>query len=513
MPIDETLNVTASYTTPRGTNISRQSETLTIKDTSHNVVVITINKHWRTTAESSYYGGLYIKPTLNIYDEIMARGGFVSGKKYLFVVESDVVLVADNVNVGGIYGDSRVPYGYDISVDLWGLALGRGGYGADFSAQDNQVNRKVINGFAGGPAVTSVQDLWINVWGGLAGGGGGGGNSGYYWNDDSYYKTSIKEWWYVGPKFPIDSGAGAPFGLRSEPNITFGSLEILTHQNKEFMFDFDDVPGNIVNYLNNDNMLANRWIGINASPKEAYLWGYTNRNLDRVININRYFTHPTRWFIDNQAAAIAANWYNAYDYMRKYDEDTAIGVPKVWLMDSGLYRPSQGGRVPAVGYAGLFRGASAASIGRNQVSYSNWTSSFLCSSQAFIDARKNNIRGSRGGDLGKPGEDGPMPMAITSHVGTLGGGNAGFESMDGIQGRNHYRNTANTNTVIQVGGGSGGWNGNNFAGRVSINQQSGGALGGDEVLNKYDPAGNFDWNARGGSNYGKTFKGVYYLRG
>ena len=85
MPINETIVLVASFTTDGGKTLSKRVSDVTIIDTSNNELTISIGRNWKTTAASSYYGGFYIKPTLDLMEAINSTyGGIDLSKTYVF---------------------------------------------------------------------------------------------------------------------------------------------------------------------------------------------------------------------------------------------------------------------------------------------------------------------------------------------------------------------------------------------------------------------------------------------
>ena len=515
MAINETITATASLTTSGGKNLSLRGNTLIIIDTSNNDVIIDITRDWKTSAASSAYGGLYIKPTLHIYEEIMSRfGGYDNSKRYIFVIAADVVLVADNINVGAVHKDTRLKNN-DVYIINNGLILGRGGYGADIAYQECKKSKRVY-GVNGGPATYSTPEgsgrLYIDNYGGIAGGGGGGGTSGYWSNsDDEYYSTSIREYYHIGPKNPGDSGSGAPFGLRSQSDYTCGSIDILDYQNKNqlrngnpFIYDFSNAPTNYIQRANGDNQPAWDYLNLEVNPKDMKFVAYANYNLNRLETRDEAFPFPTRWFTQNQQDNINANWYRTWASLVRNDDPTKASIKRAWIYETGYYSNANGASVPTVGWAGLFRGAKGSVIARSNVSYDNWSSAYLCQTQSAVNDRMESIRGSDGGDLGKTSAL-KHTTAFTDHRASRGV----CEVINGITGWNVKANKNNSETAFYVEPAPSGDPGANSYGTVVITNKGSGVVGGDAVLNKYDPNGTFDANARG-SNYSLTFEGSYY---
>lgn len=512
MAINETLGVTATYTSAGGKVLAKSSPLATIMDTSSYDVMVDIDRNWATSAASSAYGGLYVKPTINIYDELVKRGAPISSSsKYLFRIAADVAVVADNENVGALYADARIPAGVVIDCECLGLLMGRGGRGP---SEGYPIWRELEGGGDGGPAVTTVSaKVNVTVFGGITGGGGGGGGRGAHWHG-GYYNTGISEWWQAEQNQPT-SGAGAPFGLRTGTIFSSGWVggEEFFYKNAAIPIGIDVAPAAAVkstpaNLYNLDTAIS---VTVNIDRKNNIILGYSDGGDTILSPINKPILEMTRWLelltINNPNITLSRV------HQVRYANDHVIMEDRAYLHGIDRYARNTGAVVENTGAAGLFRGAKGAVGGR--VNAGGITRFLCCSSQADVNRIAPSVRGDTGGDVGAARGVPPALGPVTRHAGYYGN-KYQFELLEGFVGRDHQtgKNLAEVMVVLPpMKGGNAGPNSKNLNnGTVSIIRGNGGAIGGDEVLTKYDPNGTFDTNARG-TNVLKTFEPRWYRHG
>lgn len=511
MAINETMGVVAQYTTAGGKVLSRRASNLTIMDTSTYDVIIDVTRDWMTTAAASKYGTLYVKPTINIADEIIRRGGTINASfKYLINIAADVAVVADNEVVGALHADSRIPAGTNIDCNCYGLLLGRGGMGASPGVSHLGVLGK---GGVGGPAVNSrFATIKVTVYGGLSGGGGGGGGRGAVYKL-GWYNTGINEYWLPDTHQPI-SGAGAPFGLRvgtlTSGNNAAGSEEFF-YKNPSLVKTFDEAPSAVVQtYAPNRHALDEfKGVTVSVNMQTMQVIGYVNNTGNLLLSIDKPVI---------EVPEILRTWHelqpdNNIARMSNFETTTnehLIREADAWLYSSNRYAGSSGAKIKNTGAAGLFRGAEGAVPGR--LNTGGLERYLGASSQDVVDRVAQRLQGTKGGDLGQSLGLAKALEPVTVHAGYYNGGYR-FEILDGLQGWDHQFNRpiAETFTVIPpTTGGVAGANSQTLSnGKITITASGGGVLGGPAVLAKYDPNGTFDTLARG-TDVLKTFKPLWY---
>lgn len=199
MAFDESLYVTAKFTTARGLALSKQSNALTIKDTSVFTDVV-INRNYLGTG--GFDSGWYVKRSLNlnnVFTDIMRRQPF-PGENIRFILESDVAAIGGNINdtpyvysdAGGINGGSWENAGI-IELHNYGWISGRG-------AMSGYMTHSLA-----GTAIVSFSPLTVYNYGLITGGGGCGGIYGGGWGI-------------------LTSGAGAPYGHGLPPDTQSATL-------------------------------------------------------------------------------------------------------------------------------------------------------------------------------------------------------------------------------------------------------------------------------------------------
>lgn len=512
MAINETLGVTATFTSAGGKVLAKSSPLATIMDTSSYDVMVDIDRNWATTAASSAYGGLYVKPTINIYDELVKRGAPInSTSKYLFRIAADVAVVADNENVGALYADARIPAGVVVDCECLGLLMGRGGTGTTegFATWD-----EVGGGGSGGPAVTTVNArINVRVLGGLTGGGGGGGGRGAHYKP-GWYNTDINEWWDIDVSQPT-SGAGAPFGLRTGTvfNSSWAGAEEFFYKNGAIPIGLDIAPtAAIRNYPpNNYNLDSAVSVTVNVNQTTNTVIGYSDGGDAILAPINKPLLESTRWLDLIKVKNPGINGIR-WTYAR-YDNDHVLKEDRAYLHAIDRYARNTGAVVENTGAAGLFRGAKGAVGGR--VNAGGITRFLCCSSQAVVNTIGPRVRGATGGDVGASCGVPTALEPVTIHSGYYNT-RYQFELLPGFVGIDRQTGKQNSEVAKVIppvkGGDAGASFKSNGGGTVSITAVGDGAIGGTAVLNKYDPNGTFDSNARG-SNVLKTFEPRWYRHG
>ena len=512
MAINETLGVTATYTSAGGKVLAKSSPLATIMDTSSYDVMVDIDRNWATSAASSAYGGLYVKPTINIYDELVKRGAPInSSSKYLFRIAADVAVVADNENVGALYADARIPSGVVIDCECLGLLMGRGGMG---TTEGYLTWNAVGEGGDGGPAVTTVNArINVRVSGGLTGGGGGGGGRGAHYKP-GWYNTGINEWWDIDINQPT-SGAGAPFGLRTGM-ITgpgWAGADEFFYKNAAIPVGIDVAPASAVRSFppNNYNLESVETVTANVNIKTDMVLGYSDGGDTILSPINKPILESTRW-LELAKLNYSGDYPIRWTYAR-YTNDHLIKEDRAYLHDIDRYARNTGAIVENTGAAGLFRGAKGAVAGR--VNAGSLSRFLCCSSQSVVNSIAPRVRGDTGGDVGASRPIPPALEAVTIHSGYYGG-RYQFELLPGFVGIDRQTGKQNSEVAKVVPPVKGGTAGANFksngGGTINITAEGDGAIGGPAVLSKYDPNGTFDTNARG-SNVLKTFEPRWYRHG
>lgn len=509
MAINETIGLTASFTTAGGKVLSRRAPNVTINDTSNYNVVIAVTKDWLTTASESKYGTLYVKPTINIADEIIKRYGRIdSSMRCLITIAADVAVVGDNENVGALYADSRIPASLHIQCDCHGLLLGRGGR----APMEGYPSWGLMeSGQNGGPAVSTVYaNIYVTVYGGLSGGGGGGGGRGSHWNS-GYYNTDIREWWDCAMYQPT-SGSGAPFGLRMGTHQQgWCGAEQFIYENSSVVGGVDEAPTAAIRVFEPGqySLDGNRSVTIIVNPLTNRIRGYSDGADGLLVTLDIPVKQINSWMTavkDRTPSINTLRWTETI-----YENDHLIREDRAYLHGIDRYARNTGAIVPNTGQAGLFRGANGALSGRVNTGY---MSRFLCcSSQAVVDRIGPGVTGEKGGDIGESkGLAAPLEPN-TIHSGYYGG-RYQFEILEGFVGKDHQTGKPNSEVLKVIPPTRGGYTGDNYkntnSGRIQISAAGGGALGGPAVLAKYDPNADFDTKARG-SNVLKTFKPKWYV--
>lgn len=209
-----------------------------IQDTSVTTEVVISNSYAGTVNQSN---GYFIKQSINLYDAFITLIGRTPepNEKILFIVESDVAIVANDLSTFAIIGDDRW-LNNEINLRNFGLIAGKGGNPAwnDQNYSSNPPVGPVYDATDGGTAIQSDYELPLVVqnYGLIAAGGGGGGAAGD--GDDNAV---------------IAGGGGAPFGV-FHPNKSFQ-----THTNPTVATLLDFGIGGKVNIFND-----NWWLGGNG---------------------------------------------------------------------------------------------------------------------------------------------------------------------------------------------------------------------------------------------------------
>ncbi|WP_335951305.1 phage baseplate protein [Acinetobacter beijerinckii] len=210
-----------------------------IQDTSVTTEVVISNSYAGTVNQSN---GYFIKQSINLYDAFITLIGRTPepNEKILFIVESDVAIVANDLSTFAIIGDDRW-LNNEINLRNFGLIAGKGGNPAwnDQNYSSNPPVGPVYDATDGGTAIQSDYELPLVVqnYGLIAAGGGGGGAAGD--GDDNAV---------------IAGGGGAPFGV-FHPNKSFQ-----THTNPTVATLLDFGIGGKVNIFND-----NWWLWLRSS--------------------------------------------------------------------------------------------------------------------------------------------------------------------------------------------------------------------------------------------------------
>lgn len=505
MAINETLIVTASFTRDSGARLSKSSEKLTIIDTSSHDVVININKDWKTPSNDAKYGTLYIKPTVNIYDEIVSRAGSMSPTaSYLISIDADVAVVADNENVGAIHADSRIPLGANITIENKGLLLGRGGRPAFAQDRMAYLGVPLEKGYDGGPAITTAGvQLIVENTGGISGGGGGGGTTGANYQISAY--TSGQTNMGSSNSGFMAPGGGAPFGLRVSAS---DGLEHLMYLNKGAIGELEGLS----------SPYQQTWGGLNGVGSSKFIRTYVNygsklitaaydSNRDRIATLNIPITLvPSMQEIYNKGSTTSgAGWSGAYYNAQIFDD---VRHQYAFRLRSNPYSyttavnfTTKGAKVRAPSWAGLFKGGLGGEYENGLDGDTSVSQIILLKEQALVDTYKASFTGAKGGDLGSNGSVGNTPQELTARY-TL--------NTDTSPNKITITNDLSFGAApVVCTATSGGSSGPLFVGNVTITSKNGGVVGGSSVIAKYDPNGNFDELARG-TNYSKTFIPTHY---
>jgi hypothetical protein len=151
-----------------------------IQDTSVTTEVVISNSYAGTVNQSN---GYFIKQSINLYDAFITLIGRTPepNEKILFIVESDVAIVANDLSTFAIIGDDRW-LNNEINLRNFGLIAGKGGNPAwnDQNYSSNPPVGPVYDATDGGTAIQSDYELPLVVqnYGLIAAGGGGGGAAG-----------------------------------------------------------------------------------------------------------------------------------------------------------------------------------------------------------------------------------------------------------------------------------------------------------------------------------------------
>ena len=496
MAINETITATASLTTSGGKNLSLRGNTLTINDTSNNDIVIEITKDWNTSASASAYGGLYIKPTLNLSNEVKARfGGFESGKRYIFRIASDVVLLANNADSAGLIDGAWPNSIQPPRVENYGLILGRGGnngVGGQLKGRNSYSIPKIAP-TAGGVAVAALSVAYIvNNYGGISAGGGGSGSNTEYsqysiisGNNQDYYSVMLTA---------IPSGAGAPFGNTSRDTLVLNDVALMNptfpwFDGRSATFNANELKNAYDSGLNYTNYVAVR---VSFSDDTITLVD-GNYNNTRTINV----VNKPHWWMDRKNAGVP---YQIM-YMFNYKKNSTKNYRPPYSGDPS----NQNGYLDTVMPAGLFRGGIGGNPEVNLMSDLYLMRFIPCMTPAASQVWRDRWRGVNGGDVGKAGNSGIVTPLWTMNYQSAN--KANYRYIEGAQGTiwgvgatadNYYYGTT----------GAGAYSGSLTSGSVTINNLNGGVTGGEAVLNKYDPNGTFDANARS-SNSTLEFPCIY----
>lgn len=498
MPIDETLSAIASFTTSKGTQISRQSNPVTIHDTSHNLIIINIDRNWYSSAASSYYGGFYIKPSLDLYAVIMAIYGSIdTNKTYVFNIASDVALIGNHESWGAIVGDF-LPANAKVRIDNYGLILGRGGNNAvsgmlsgnsTYSTPPSQPRHGGVAAQSSGPQIT------INNYGGISGGGGGGGQNQSY-SHRSIISTQATEYCSVNIQ-DIPSGAGAPFGNTTRSFYVMNDVFLMNPElpwfsGRSATFNANELgaPYNPVLNYNKSVYCRSRY-----QSDEITLMD-TGLNDTRTFKLNK----TPSWWQDRKSAGLGTS----INYIFDYKENTIRNYRPPFTNDPA----DQGGYLEASTPAGLFRGGSG---GNPEVNLTNDLFLFRfipCMTPEASQIWRDRWRGTVGGDVGKDGGYGKVPPLWTMRFQTKNRP-VTYQYLEGAQGTIYGVGATASNYWTDTPT-SGAAPGALKSGNVVVNNMAGGAVGGDAVLAKYDPNGTFDINARNElGNITKTFPPLY----
>jgi len=488
MAINETITATASLTTSGGKNLSLRGNTLTINDTSNNDIVIDITKDWKTSAASSAYGGLYIKPTLNLSNEVKARfGGFESGKRYIFRIASDVVLLANSTSAQAIMDGDWPSTIENPRVENYGLIMGRGGnngVGGGLNGRNSYYTPK-IKPTVGGSAIGSISaPILVNNYGGICSGGGGAGSNTEY---SQYSKISGSNQDYYSVMIAaIASGAGAPFGVTTRDINVHNDIVIMNQampwfSGRSATFNSNEL---VTPYNANLNYVKYVTIRVNYQDNTLTLTD-TKINNTRSFNVQSY----PQWWADRRNAGNGPE----IGYLFNYKQNNTKNYRPPYNGDPA----DQGGYLDSVTPAGLFRGGRGGNPEVNLM-FDLYLMRFIpCMTPAQSQVWRDRWRGANGGDVGKSGNAGINTPLWTMNYQSAN--RANYRYLEGAQGTmwgvgatadNYYYGTTDGGAAA----------GPLTIGNVTINNLNGGVTGGDAVLDKYDPNGTFDVNARAAAN-------------
>lgn len=494
MPIDETLSAIASFTTPKGTQISRQSNPVIIRDTSHNLIIINIDRNWFNSAQESYYGGFYIKPSLDLMAVILAIYGSVdTNKTYVFNIAADVALIGNSEQWGAIIGDF-LPANAKVRVDNYGLILGRGGNNAVSGGLrgNNDYYLPPTQPWHGGVAAQSAgPNILINNYGGISGGGGGAGQSAEY-SHPQVIGTQATEYNSVSIG-NITGGAGAPFGNMTRHNADMRDVFIMNPELPWFDGRSATFNPNELNAPYTPEVNYNRYVMCRAAyQSNEIILTDTNINNTRTFRVNNI---PS-WWADRRSYGLGT----AINYVYDYKENTLRNGRPPYNNDPA----NQGGYLETSTPAGLFRGGSG---GNPEVNLMNdlYIYRFIpCMTPAASQVWRDRWRGAAGGNVGKDGNYGNNTPIWTMRLWPKNNP-VSYQYLEGAQGTIWNVGPTATNYWTSPAS-SGAAAGQTKSGNVTIVNMEGGAVGGDQVLAKYDPNGTFDINARNElGNITKTF--------
>jgi len=150
---------------------------------------------------------------INLRDLFVAQYGEpVIGERVRFVVEEGVLVTAHNTSNSAIVTGDWPPAS-NLTMDIYGLAVGRGGNGGGFY-NGGGVGDEQLNGTDGGTAlnVSSSAQITVNIMpGGTLAGGGGGGPAAFY--DPAGTSDDVL----------TSGGGGAPYGAKGF--LAYGAMD------------------------------------------------------------------------------------------------------------------------------------------------------------------------------------------------------------------------------------------------------------------------------------------------
>lgn len=499
MPFDESLYVTANFTTPKGKKLAKQSAPLIIRDTSNETIInINIDRNWFSPAQESYYGGFYIKPSLDLMAVILTMYGSVaSDKTYVFNIAPDIALIGNHERLGAIIGDYLPSYA-KVRIENHGLILGRGGNNAicgGLRGNSDYYLPPAQPWHGGVAAQSSGPNILINNYGGISGGGGGAGQNRQL-SQYSVIGTAATEYCSVMIE-NIVPGPGAPFGNMTRHNADMRDVfmmnpELPWFSGRAATFNPNELREPYSPELNYNHMVICR---ANYQSNQIILTD-SNINNTRAFTLNKL---PS-WWEDRKSAGIPTSITYVFDYK----ENTLKNSRPPYTNDPA----SQGGYLEASSPAGLFRGGSGGNPEVNVMSDLYIYRFIPCLTPAESQVWRDRWRGAPGGNVGKSGNRGletpiwtmrlqPKNRPIT------------YQYLEGAQGTIYGVGPTASNYWEGVAL-SGAAPGQTKSGNVTIVNMEGGAVGGDQVLAKYDPNGTFDTNARNElGNITKTFPPRY----
>ena len=498
MPINETIVLVASFTTDGGKTLSKRASDVTIIDTSNNELTISIDRNWKTTAASSYYGGFYIKPTLDLMEAINSTyGGVDLSKTYVFIIASDIALIGNHELISAVVGDN-LPAGAKVRVENYGLIFGRGGNNAVsgmLNGNSSFVIPQTQPHYGGYAAQSSSASVIINNYGGISGGGGGSGQNRHF-NHSQVISTQATEYCSVILE-NIVPGAGAPFGNTTRGYYDVNDVFLMNPDLPWFDGRVNTFNANEMNNAYSSELNYNRLVYCRTSYQtDEIIITDTGLNNTRAFKLNRT---PT-WWQDRKGAGLGTSINYAYDYKENYLRNSRPpfnGDPTY-----------QGGYLDSSTPAGLFRGGSGGNPEVNAMSDLFITRFIACMTAAESQVWRDRWRGAPGGNIGKNGNRGLETPLWTMRFQPRATPKT-YQYLEGAQGT-IYGVGATANNYWQSVALSGAAAGALKSGNVVINNMVGGAMGGDAVIAKYDPNGTFDTNARlAANNISKTFYRIY----